>query len=227
MSSLWFTAFGLLALLAIGNALLSVALMRQIGVLHTRIKPVGPGQHEGPAPGSELPLVSFDAVGEEQPRTWPLSHPISVLAYVNPGCGVCESLRQAVNGLLSAGSLGDELEVMFVTDAPQQSAAHYLREERFSAPLFHSPAIAKLWDLPGSPYVIAVSAASSSSVRVLTAGVVNSLEQLEMLIDQALAARTQETNEPAMSAPPNGDAGLVLSHVMPGAVRAEGALPDD
>src|SRR5689334_19704246 len=95
MTSTWYVAFALLTLLSVANAVVLVAALRQIGVLHQRVKPMGPGQQEGPQPGSELPFVSFEPVGRQTSSRRPGDAPVTVIAYVNPGCGLCDTLTQA------------------------------------------------------------------------------------------------------------------------------------
>jgi hypothetical protein len=184
MASIWYAAFALLAIATGTTAVLLVAVMRQVGVLHQRVQPTGPGTHEGPQAGWELPLVRLEPVSAD-PAVRPFDVRVSVLAYITPGCALCAALPDAVRALLRHV---DDPDVMmaFITDTPLESARHYVEEMDLPAALFHSDGLSRSWDLPGSPYVLAIEVISSTAVRVLACGVVNTLEQFEDLVDVAV-----------------------------------------
>lgn len=62
MSGAWYAAFGLLALLTVANSLLLVATMRQVGVLHERVRPMAAGDAGGPRPGNVLPWLPLECL---------------------------------------------------------------------------------------------------------------------------------------------------------------------
>lgn len=191
MTSLWIAAFALLTALSVATAIVLVATIRQVGVLHQRIRPAGAGTHEGPAAGSELPVPTFTPITPVAADAWPLAGDLTVLAYINPGCAVCDDLRHAVAGYLRAAPR-EAVSFIFATDALMEVAQRYATDTELAAPLFHAAALSTLWDLPGSPYVLAFAAASQSSVRLIQSGVVNSLEQLEIFMDAVHASAAEE-----------------------------------
>ena len=86
--SLWIVSY---ALLWVAVALLGfsvVALLRQVGVLHTRVAPMGVNfAGEGPELDADAPTV--DAVDYAD-------SPYTLLAFTSPTCEICEALKPAL-----------------------------------------------------------------------------------------------------------------------------------
>ena len=95
-----------------------VALLRQIGILHTRIAPMGVHfAGEGPeldSPAPRLPDVDYGAT------------PHTLLAFTSPTCEICASLKP---GLVRLGRSYGEVDVRFVdhATAPESFAAFRVR----------------------------------------------------------------------------------------------------
>jgi hypothetical protein len=208
MSAAWYAAFGLLAVLSVANAVVLVATLRQVGVLHQRLRPTGPGTHEGPQVGQELPLIPLEPVTDDAERRV-FATPISVLVYVTPGCSICKALPEMVGAYLRQAD--DDVRVAFVTDVPIEAARRYADESALPAPLLHSDVVARVYALPGSPYVVALAPPANGNAMVLRAGVVNTLEQFEDLVEGAavqLAAVQTATGiprEPSLTIVGSGD----------------------
>jgi len=67
-----------------------VALLRQIGVLHARIAPMGTHfAGEGPDLGAEAAAIGLD---------WGRA-PLTVLAFTSPTCTICRELRPSIDAL--------------------------------------------------------------------------------------------------------------------------------
>lgn len=113
MGDVWYAAFALLTLLGIVNAVVLVAVMRQVGVLHQRVSPIGAGRFGGPTVGDRFPRLDFAAVGGGAP---PELSGITVLGYVSPNCGVCELLPPIFEGYTRSRASGDVIAL--ATDAP-------------------------------------------------------------------------------------------------------------
>lgn len=136
-------------------ALTVVALLRQIGVLHARLAPLGVHfAGEGPerlAPAPALPDVDY---GEAA---------LTLVAFTAPGCAVCEQLLPALRALR-----GQYRDVV-------------VRE------ILNGPATTQVFGdfrVRSTPYFVAVDRAGIVQGR----GVANSLEQIELLIEEALGA---------------------------------------
>lgn len=181
MNGVWYAAFGLVTLLSATTAVLLIATMRQVGVLHQRVRPTGPGEHEGPTIGSRLPRGDLEPVNAN--GAVPYSQPVTLLAYVTPGCGLCEDLARHVVAYRKYRP--DDVDALLVTEMTFERATAWIEEHDIKAPLLRSADIMHRHHVPGSPYVVALLDDGAESVRVLATGVVNTLEQFEDLVVQA------------------------------------------
>lgn len=188
MDELWFAAFGLLALLSVLNALMLVATMRQVGVLHQRVRPTGAGAANGPAIGARLPAPPLEAVNGSVSGDLYAAEAVTVLAYVAPGCSLCTDLLPSFEAFRK--SAPSTMQILLVTDAAPSNAAEYAEENSFKMPLVRADNLARDWQIPGSPYVVVVRQDDAQTLRVLAAGVVNSLEQLEDVAAVAIENQT-------------------------------------
>jgi methylamine dehydrogenase accessory protein MauD len=167
----------LLTTLIILNAIATVALIRQVGLLHLRIRPV-PAliTEEGPRIGD---YMVFDQ------KPWELNGVAAsadrfLLAFVSPTCRLCTSLMVGLRSLASRRS--NETETILVTDVHARRAEEYLRSHRADhLPFISDEGSSKRNNVPGTPYVAVIDRTG----RVLSAGGVNTLEQIEYLLETA------------------------------------------
>lgn len=191
MAEVWFTAFGLLALLTVANSILLVAMMRQVGVLHQRVPPTGPGS-VGPESGtsfkrldlSPVPGTSMDGFG---------TAPVTVLAYVTPSCGLCERIPGFLEAYIAAAPAHERalISFAFATDAPEFEAIRFREQHDGGIPLVCHPRLVEHYELAGvgAPYLLAlanIEGSEGGEQLLLAGGIVNTLEQLEDLIEIAL-----------------------------------------
>lgn len=151
----WIASYVALWVAVVVLGLAVVALLRQIGVLHARLSPMG---------------VHFAGEGPELDAPAPLAGPFSyedasltLVAFTSPTCEVCERLRPSLVALRR--EYGD---VHFVE----------LEHGDRTAPTFRA------FNVSNTPYFVAVDRDGIVRGR----GVANSLEQVEELIEEALAA---------------------------------------
>jgi hypothetical protein len=152
--SVWVASYVLLWLAVLGLSVVVVALLRQVGVLHTRLRPLG---------------VHFAGEGPERLETAPplpgvdySSAAMTLVAFSSPACEVCEALlpslrvmeRQYRDLRLVEVELGDP-----------------------SRPVFSA------FNVRSTPYVVTVDRAGVVQGR----GIANSLEQVEVLVEEGLA----------------------------------------
>lgn len=181
MSGMWFAAFALLTLLSLANAFLLVAVMRQVGVLHDRLPPVGALEQEGPDVGRRLPRLELVATNDPV-RAIAGADGTLVLGYVTPGCGACEGLVPVLERFSRNG--GIEATVAFATDAPTGQARGFAREHKMTLPLLRHDRLSQEFGIKGSPYVLAVEVVDENEMVVLGGGVLHTLEQLEDVGEQ-------------------------------------------
>lgn len=109
--TLWIVSYATLWVTVIVLALAVLALLRQVGVLHARLRPVGvhpagegldPGQS---APG--LPGHDYSAA------------PLTLVAFTSPSCEICADL---LPGLRAMAAEYDDLEVRILEYKPETTA---------------------------------------------------------------------------------------------------------
>lgn len=79
----------------------------------------------------------------------------------------------------------DRLDVALITDAAPDAAAKMLKTKKIDLPLLRYDDLSAQWDLPGSPYVLVARRQETGDLVALSGGVINSMEQLESVVDIA------------------------------------------
>lgn len=91
MTGIWLASYLALWLTVLALGISVIALLRQIGVLHTRVAPMGVHfAGEGPELDTEAPIVD----GLDYTTT-----PYTLLAFTSPSCEICASLKPALERL--------------------------------------------------------------------------------------------------------------------------------
>lgn len=149
----WIASYVLLwiAVLVLGFAV--VALLRQIGVLHTRLRPLGVHfAGEGPEQHAPAPLPErFDYAATR----------LTLVAFTSPGCTICAGLLPGLRAL----------------DEQYRDVALEIVD--------HGPATLNVFaafNVRSTPYLVAVDERGIVQAR----GVANSLEQVEVMIEEAM-----------------------------------------
>jgi hypothetical protein len=165
VSGWWAAAFVVQWVLLAILTVVVVALARQIGVLHLRISPVGALEMDDEGPALGEPLASRTAAGRDG-TTVIIGGPGGrrLLTFVSPTCPVCERILPS----LPAAARASGLVAQVVSD----------------------PVAERALDVPGVPFVVVVDELGI----VQSKGTVNSLEQLEGLIDTA-SRRIEQSEE--------------------------------
>ena len=89
--SVWIATYVLLWLAVVGLTVAVVALLRQIGVLHARLHPLGVHfAGEGPELDSVAPPLTEAPYGEQE---------LTLVAFTAPTCEVCAALRPSLDAL--------------------------------------------------------------------------------------------------------------------------------
>ena len=152
--SVWVVSYVLLWIAVIGLSVVVVALLRQVGVLHARLQPIGVHPAgEGPEQGEPAPPM---------PRVAYRDAAATLVTFTSPTCTVCHELAPALRALE-----GQYRDVRLVEVAMSDEMR----------PVFSAFAVRS------TPYLVAVD--RDGIVR--GKGVANSLEQAEVLLEEALA----------------------------------------
>ncbi len=137
-------------------AVVVVALARQIGVLHLRLDPLGALEVDDEGPPiGEAPPERTARGDDGAPTMVGGAGPRRLLAFVSPTCPICERLRPSLPAAAAASGFVPQV----VSDPDLESA----------------------YGVPGVPFVVVLDELGV----VRSKGTVNSLEQIEGLIDTA------------------------------------------
>lgn len=158
-----------------------LAVIRQLGVLHERLAPVGAlmlakGLKVGaPSPQIEVEDLDSRLLDLGAPRT---DGRATLLMFVSPTCPVCKALLPVLKS--SAGSEREWLDIVFASDGETSAQREFVQTHRLSAfPYVVSTALGLAFQVSRLPY-----AALIDSQGVLRArGIVNSREHLESLFE--------------------------------------------
>lgn len=158
--SIWITTYVMLWLAVLVLTVVVIALLRQVGVLHARVKPVGvhfagegPERH-APAPGAASVDYSRSA--------------LTLIVFTSPTCEICHELIPSLEAIRREYN-----DIQFVQF-----------EHGPDSPMFME------FNVRSTPYVVTVD----SDGIVQGRGVANSLEQVEVLIDESLEAGRELLN---------------------------------
>lgn len=150
----WVASYVLLWLAVVALSLAVVALLRQVGVLHARLRPLGAHMAgEGPPAGAPAPRSDRLDYGAAT---------LTLLAFTSPRCDVCRTLVPSLPYL--ERDYADSVRIVVLDHGPATA-------ELFSAFNVHS-----------TPYFVTVG--TDGVVR--GGGVANSLEQVEVLVEESL-----------------------------------------
>ena len=190
----------LVAVLVVLNSVAVIGLIRQVGLLHLRLRPLRAVRDEdGPGIGTHLALDpgqwDFEALD-------PLTQRI-VFAFVSPTCSLCAPLLAGLKRLRR--QLAQDEILRLVSDSTRSRAAEYLAGRKIDLPFIAHEDSFKQNRIPGAPYIVITDRAGA----VAAAGGVNTLEQVELLIDDArrpLAAEEEGVEAIVVIAPDGRDA---------------------
>lgn len=176
--SLWV----LLAVVALGM----IALARQVGLLHLRVKPLGAGGVEGGPPvGSVVTIPELTSLRSRRVAVVDENR-IGLVLFVSSTCGLCKA---ALAGAARLGRVESKLLLTVAVDDDSHAGLQYLEQYGFRDGIAASE-IAIL-DSGNRPYAVALT----HEGVVLASGAVNTLDQLEALVDLARERRAEVSDE--------------------------------
>jgi hypothetical protein len=151
--SVWIASYVILWFVVLGLAVAVIALLRQIGVLHARLHPLGANfAGEGPALESQAPELGDVAYDEA---------PLTLLAFTSASCEICKVLEPSFDALRRG----------------------YPEVQLREVALESARSVFDAFNVRSTPYAVAVDAGGVVRGR----GVVNSLEQIEELLETAVS----------------------------------------
>lgn len=180
MEGFWFFSYVALWLFAVVLGCVTLALARQIGILHARLGPVGarminPGLEIGdPAPSLDVIDIAGRTVtlGTEYGKR-------TLLLFVSPGCPQCGELLPAVRTW--SRTERDDLEIVLVSQEPdyESNEAFVAQHHLTGLSVVISRDLAMQYRIGVIPYAVLVDREG----RVRSKGLVNNSAHLESLLN--------------------------------------------
>jgi methylamine dehydrogenase accessory protein MauD len=180
MTGWWTASYIVLWILVIVLCVLLLSLARQVGTLHLRLGPRGALEldDEGPPLGEAVPPAEASDRNGNQVTVGGPGAP-QFLLFVSPGCPVCREVVPSLPVVARVGSLDSYV----ISDSEEPKAAHEYASAGRGSPVILAPDIAHTYRVPGTPYAVILDRLGVVRAK----GTVNNLEQMEGLLDTALA----------------------------------------
>lgn len=164
-------------LVLLGMGVVMLAMVRQIGILHERISPMGAlVTDRGPEVGEMAPQMTVTGLKGEQVKIAGErpSGKSQLMLFVSPSCPICKKLLPIAKSF----ARGERLEIVLVGDGDvdeqrQMIAKHGLEDETY----VNSPQVGMAFHVGKLPYAILIDADGVIRAK----GLVNSREHLESL----------------------------------------------
>lgn len=183
MSDVWLASYVLLWVAVVALAVIVVGLLRQLGLLQLRL---------GPEPGPLLtkeglergvPAPDFAALDVRTNQTVTLERMRGrrvLLVFMTPTCIACRQLAPHLNGL--SGDKSRPLEVAVVCHGSSVTCSEFANAYRLKVPVLldATNTVAAHYDVRMTPFAFLLGEDGVVRIR----GVVNSLPQLEALLDE-------------------------------------------
>lgn len=190
------TAMALLWILVIALSAAVFILLRQVGLLHERLGPVGAlTLRGGPAVGSASPRFDLKALDGRDVAIGTPSHGHSTLLFfLSPSCPVCKSLLPVLKSI--AREEGQRLQLILASDGePDEQVAMVAREQLQDFPLVLSTPLGLAFQVSKLPHAVLIDGDGT----VVAKGLVNNREHLESLFEaqRVGVASIQEFNQRA------------------------------
>lgn len=181
MEGIWLWSYLALWGVVLFQTLLLFALMRQVGLLHLRVRPIGAMMgNSGPELGARAPEIVTHDFNSGRPVTLGTSVGKStLLVFISPGCPACGELMPGLVALqLHEQKTTDIILVSDIMD--ERPNREFIERYRLNKTKYIlSSEITEEYRIGGSPYAVLIDAEGI----VRTKGLVNHLEHLESLLN--------------------------------------------
>lgn len=180
-------SYVLLWVVQILTVLVVAGLARQVGLIHLRVKPVGAGKLEqGPSVGARVNLLPLETLRGQPIQSFDTSKLI-LLVLVNPTCSLCAPVLTGLPRLRKAESR--KISLLVAVDNEAKDGLAYLSTYGLGDGI--ATRELTLPSIDTRPFGVVLS----PDQVVLTSGVMNSLEQLEELLEEGEQQYRETSNE--------------------------------
>lgn len=168
----------LLWLLLITTAVIMLGLIRQIGVLHSRIAPAGALMvDKGVEVGQRAPQVTAEDRSGRPVNIGYASERSTLLFFLSPTCPICKSLIPAIRAIDHAK---DDLDVIYVSDGDPAAQEKLITDAGLENSCYVlSPEIGMTFQIGKLPYAALIDPEGTLKAK----GLVNSREHLDSLFE--------------------------------------------
>jgi methylamine dehydrogenase accessory protein MauD len=176
----------LLWLLLIATALVMLGLIRQIGVLHSRIAPAGAlMMDKGVKVGQPAPQVTAADRSGRPVNIGYAGERSTLLFFLSPTCPICKSLLPALKAIDRSS---DDLDVIYVSDGDQAAQEKLIADAGLENSRYVvSPDVGMTFQIGKLPYAALIDPQGTLKAK----GLVNSREHLDSLFEtQMLGSST-------------------------------------
>jgi methylamine dehydrogenase accessory protein MauD len=159
-------------------ALVGLAVIRQVGILHERISPVGALMiDKGPAVGTVGPSFEVRDITSAPVKIGGVEAQgnATLLFFLSTTCPICKKLIPLLNDIVRKE--GPRLRLVFVSDGDLGEHQAFYERQRLSHPYVLSQDIGMAYQIGKLPYAILFDAQGVIRAK----GLVNSREQIESL----------------------------------------------
>ena len=171
----------LLWVAVVGLGVLVVVLVRQIGLLHERLAPVGAlAQQQGPQVGEPAPELSLEDLSGERVSLGgnAATSQRTLLFFLSPTCPICDTLLPTLRRVVEAESPG--LRLILASDGEPEEHRAFRREKKLEdVPYVLSTELGMRFAVAKLPTAVLID--ESGIVRAR--GMVNTREHLESLFN--------------------------------------------
>lgn len=170
----------LLWVLVLSMAVMMLALLRQVGVLHERIAPMGAlTLDRGPKEGENAPLFEVADLRRHSPlKIGGARAKSTLLFFLSPTCPVCKKLLPVVKSIAQAEA--PWLDVVLTSDGEPAEHERFIRAQHLEAfPYVLSADIGMTYRIGKLPYAVLIDDAGVIRAK----GLINTREHLESLIE--------------------------------------------
>ena len=168
---------GVLWVMVLALSAVVVALVRQVGLLHDRVAPVGAlVGGETPRVGEAAPAMELDGWDGSRLRVGGVDDRDTLLLFVSPTCPVCKELLPVARSLSAAA--GETLRLLFASDGPREEHEAFVERHRLEPYVLSRP-LGLAFQVAQLPHAVLIDGEGVVRAR----GLVNSREHLESLFE--------------------------------------------
>lgn len=180
MEGFWLVSYVVLWVVVVLEAVIILALARQVGLMAVRLGPVGARMtNQGPKIGDQAPALDATDIAGRRVALGANNNRRTLLVFMSPKCSSCQELLPGLRTL--ARTEHGDLDIVLAS-AEQNVAANreYVEQHRLqSMPLIIADEVAVKYQVGSLPYAVLVSRDGKVSAK----GLVNNKAQLESLLN--------------------------------------------